>query len=298
MDALTPFGAQANERILTILGQVPLETAAIAAYERAAGTLVTLWDSDRNDSDRQKRPHERNFFAEARLSAMMQEFLLRTSATAASAVLQPFFDAVDRHPREIGAIIEGLIFAEDRQPNTEQFWSLWQRFAGKVPVAKWLPYIDREHATGSEVISAIFLGVSWKDETRHWRSLDGHAHLVHGLVEDMPPSSRVLASYLRFVYHVGEQSLPRAFIRVAKRLQDGNACELMHGANSAFVLEALLQRYVYRRPLELKREADLRDSVLFLLDVLVENGSSAAFRMRDDFVTPASGLQGSSQTPR
>src|SRR5207302_1981398 len=78
MDASTPFGAQANERILTILGQVPLETAAIAAYERAAGTLVTLWDSDRNDSDRQKRRHERNFFAEARLSAMMQEFLLRT----------------------------------------------------------------------------------------------------------------------------------------------------------------------------------------------------------------------------
>jgi hypothetical protein len=58
--------------------------------------------------------------------------------------------------------------------------------------------------------------------------------------------------------------------------------------NTVFLLEVLLQRYVYGRPLELKRDSNLRDAVLFLLDLLVENGSSAAFRMRDDFVTPVS----------
>ncbi|MFZ2541604.1 MAG: hypothetical protein WAW75_07490, partial [Gallionella sp.] len=56
--------------------------------------------------------------------------------------------------------------------------------------------------------------------------------------------------------------------------------------NTVFLLEVLLQRHVYGRPLELKREHGIRQSVLFLLDILVENGSSAAFRMRDDFVTP------------
>ncbi len=63
---------------------------------------------------------------------------------------------------------------------------------------------------------------------------------------------------------------------------------MMGRANTVFLLEGLLQRYVYGRPLELKREPELRDAVLALLDLLVENGSSAAFRMRDDFVTPAS----------
>jgi hypothetical protein len=58
--------------------------------------------------------------------------------------------------------------------------------------------------------------------------------------------------------------------------------------DTVFMLEVLLQRYVYGRPLELKRHSELRESVLFLLDTLVENGSSAAFRMRDDFVTPTS----------
>ena len=58
--------------------------------------------------------------------------------------------------------------------------------------------------------------------------------------------------------------------------------------DTVFRLEVLLRRYVYGRPIELKRQRDLREAVLFLLDLLVENGSSAAFRMRDDFVTPVS----------
>ena len=62
---------------------------------------------------------------------------------------------------------------------------------------------------------------------------------------------------------------------------------VLANSNTVFTLEVLLQRYVYGRPLELKRDASICDAVLFILDCLVECGSSAAFRMRDDFVTPA-----------
>jgi hypothetical protein len=58
-------------------------------------------------------------------------------------------------------------------------------------------------------------------------------------------------------------------------------------SNTVFMLDVLLQRFVYGRPLELKRDAAIRDAVLFILDCLVEAGSSVAYRMRDDFVTPA-----------
>lgn len=53
------------------------------------------------------------------------------------------------------------------------------------------------------------------------------------------------------------------------------------------MLVVLLQRYVYGRPLELKRQPAIRNAVLSILDTLVEAGSAAAFRMRDDFVTGA-----------
>ena len=129
------------------------------------------------------------------------------------------------------------------------------------------------------MMSAIFLGISWKDEVRHWRSLEGNAGHVHALFEDLPASSTVLDDYLRFLYHIGEQLLPEAFIRIAKRLQQSEPGPMLKKGNTVFMLEVLLQRHVYGKPLELKRRNDLRDAILVLLDMLVEQGSSPAFRI-------------------
>jgi len=289
MDPTTWFGAEASGRILAILGRAPTEEVAIAAFERIAETIVGWWDAEDNRRrDRSERHHDRNYEAEGTLKDLLQNFLVRTTSAAATNILQPILDSVDRHPREVQWILLGLISVEDRQPNTPQFWSLWQMFADKIRRAQWLGWIDGEHASGQEMISAIFLGSWWKDEVRHWRSLEGYAGRVHALFEDLPASSTVTDNYLRFLYHVGEQSLPQALVRLAKRLQQGEPRQMMRKGNTVFLLEALLLRFVYARPLELKRQGDLREAVLFLLDTLVENGSSAAFRMRDDFVTPVS----------
>ena len=93
-------------------------------------------------------------------------------------------------------------------------------------------------------------------------------------------------SYLRFLYHVGEQSLPQAFILLLRKLSSSAPNLLLRSGNSRYRLEILLQRYVYAKPLLLKQRVELREAVLGLLEVLILLGSSAAFKMRDDFVTP------------
>ncbi len=92
-----------------------------------------------------------------------------------------------------------------------------------VKRAKWVARLNEEHPSGSEMLSAIFLTSWWKDNVRHWRSLEGYAHHVHALFEALPPSSIVLDDYLRFLYHIGERSLPEAFVRVADSLKRGDA---------------------------------------------------------------------------
>jgi hypothetical protein len=136
------------------------------------------------------------------------------------------------------------------------------------------------------LLSAIFLGSNWKEGVRHWRSLEGHADRVHVLFDALPASSAVFQKYVRMLYHVGEQSLPEAFVRIAAKLRSGDPQRILARGDTIHLLELLLQRHVYARPLELRRRGDLRESMFFVLDQLVEAGSSAAFRMRDDFVTP------------
>ena len=287
-DPTRGFGAEVNPQILEILGQAATEPTAIAVFERLTHTLVGWWDDADQLMNMNERRRGRNYEIESVLRDRLQKFLLRTSLEAATTILQPILDAIDRHPREVHGILRGLINSEDCQPNTVQFWLLWKLFADRTRCAGWLEGIDDQRAGGPEMISAVFLGSFWKENVGHWPSLEGNSHHVHALFEDLPPSSTVLDAYVRFLYDIGEQSLPEAFIRIANRLQEGAPQQMIRTGDTVFLLEVLLQRYVYGRPMELKRQPDLREAVLSLLDLLVENGSSAAFRMRDDFVTPAS----------
>ena len=276
-DSTQGYGAEANKHILAILCLAPCEPTAIAAFKQLAHTLVGWW----NDSGA-----NRTLYTESAVLKLLQNFLLRTQLSEATVILEPILNAVDSHPKKIPQLVLGLIAVEDSQSNTPQFWSIWKLFADRVRRAEWLSRIDDEHASGAEMVSAIFLGTFWKDEVRHWRSLEGYVAKIHSLFEDLPLSSRVLDEYVRFLFQIGEQSLPDAFIRIANKLNQESSSSISKRENLIFHLEVLLQSYVYWRPLELKHRQNLREAVLFLLDLFVEIGSSAAYRMRDDFVTP------------
>lgn len=274
----------AYARILTIFAPAPSEPACIEAFERASCALVKQWD----DEDKGRgRGSQRDFESEMATEKRIEQFAMRAAAEDAERVLRPILDAVDRHADEIDSIVHGLTIEEDRHSNPTQYWHLWELFATAVKRANWLKWLDREHPTGNKLLSALFMTRGWKDGVRHWKTLEGEAYRVDALFEALPRTAIVLDDYLSFLYHIGANSLPQAFTRIAGALRQGDASKMLARSNSVFLLEVLLQRHVYGRPLELKRDRAVREAVLYLLDALVEQGSSAAFRMRDDFVTPA-----------
>jgi hypothetical protein len=73
---------------------------------------------------------------------------------------------------------------------------------------------------------------------------------------------------------------------MANGLQAGEAVQMLSRDNTLFYLESLLRRFVYSEPLRLKTQAQVRMAVLTILDKLVDSGSSAADRMRDNLVKP------------
>ena len=258
--------------------------------------MVEWWDAD----DERRRQHEdrmqtHSSNVEIAIQSLIEDFTLRISSEDASAILNPIVDSIDRHPRNVAGILQGIVGATDRTIEKKRFWKIWQLFADKMKSATWISSVDGEYPTGGEMLSAVFLTQYWKAGIRHWSYLDSegppvYAANVHTLFDSLEPTSRVLDDYARFLYYIGGKSLPRAFVRISARLQAGDAMNMLRRSNTVFMLESLLRRFVYSRPLELKSEPELRGAVLYLLDKLVESGSSAAYRMRDDFVTPCTGL--------
>jgi hypothetical protein len=281
------FTAEASITILIMLSNAPEERTTVDAFAQVATTLVAWWEAHRQHRSRQER---HSYETEYALKELLAEGLFRVAESDVGKIVQPLLDAVDNHADKVADVLHDIIVREDRNHSTERFWFLWKLFADRVRTTRWLPNVDSQYAWGHQLLDHLFLARGWKDSTRHWTSLEGHAHNVHTLFEQLPISRAVVRRYVLFLYHVGEQSLPEAFIRLHEKMRGTNAPDLLSERDCAFVLESLLLRYVYAKPFELKSRKDMRTAVLFLLDALVETGSSAAFRMRDDFVTPLSAV--------
>lgn len=283
-DPLLPAGMAATTLILTILAGAPAEPRAGRAFRELAERLAAWWDAGDDDED-DGHPHLR-YEEVSGLEMLLARYLLRAPLDQAQAATLPLLNAVSRHPKEVADLLLKLIGIEDREPNTPQFWALWRLFAERVRMASWLPRVDEDRAAGGEMVSAVFLGPWWKDGIDHWRSLEGYHGEILSFLDSMPNRAAVFEYFVQFLHRIGGRTLPDAFIRVASRLRVDRQSELLRSGNTVFRLARLLERHVYGRPLELKKRKPLRDAILEVLDRLVEHGSSSAFRMRDDFVTP------------
>lgn len=199
-----------------------------------------------------------------------------------------------REPREAAAFVSDLVVATDGAAADDSFWPLWQAFADRFADGMAEPgaagRFDRERPWETPMIDRLFLAQAWKAGTAHWARLDGHAHRVHALARRLPAAPVCVKAYTRFLYTIGRRELPDALVDLEAIVQRGDAARLMADADIASHVEGMLGPFVYAEPLRAKRDPALRDAILRLLDALVAAGSPAAYRMRDDFVTPARSL--------
>lgn len=279
-------GRQAARVISQVFGYQPDSDLAIGFHRRIASSIVEDWDRELEDRTRRG---QRDYHSENEFFQRLARFVLRLDEEKALHVCEPFLAAVEKHPREIKGFVEFLVVEADRSNEPDSFWEMWQAFADAIVEAPWLEQLDTRYGYGKELVRAIFLGNYWKENVRHWHRLEGQGHRVDKLAAQFQGSVTVFNAYCRFLYDIGESLLPRAFALVADSLAADEPLAMLSDQNTVFLLESLLRRYVYSEPERLKSDPAIRRAVLALLDHLVEAGSSAAYRMRDDFVTPLRG---------
>lgn len=213
--------------------------------------------------------------------------MLRLPSNEARQICQPLIDGVDTNTREAADFLQDFIAAADGRAD-DCFWDIWQDIANRAVSAPWVSRLDSDRPYEASFIHRLFLGIPWKDNVKHWVRLDGHAHRINELAMRLPVVVVCLDDYCRFLYTIGQQSLPDSFKVVRARFEQGDAIRIVSSSDISFYLESLLIRFVYSEPQRLKSEPELRDAVLVILDALISAGSSSAYRMRDDFVTPLS----------
>lgn len=275
--------------ILRILGYAPDSALAIEFHQRIASSIVKELDQELEDRSRRGR---RDYEFMQEVFQRLARFVLKLDEKRALHVCEPFLEAVARHPGEIKDFVQDLVVEADRRSEEDPFWAVWQAFANTICTAPWIEQLDSRYSPGKGLVGVILLRNYWEENLRHWRRLEGHGHRVDELAKRFRGSAVVFDAYCLFLYKIGETSLPKGFMILADSLAAGDPTVMLAGGNTVFLLESMLRRSVYAEPHRLKSDPAMRKAVLALLDYLVEAGSSAAYRMRDDFVTPLSGAAG------
>ena len=278
-----PLAGAAIRAALTVLGRHPDWEESREFYSRIARWLVDVWRSDVRNLDDMMR----NFKLKSDTVRPLASFVLRLPWEEASRISAPIVDAIGDRRKDVEQFVSALIMSADVN-TSDCFWELWQRLADKIAHSQWGIGLTDECSHGSGLVHAIFLGISWKKDVRHWHRLDGHAGRLDELARTLPATVPVLLAYSNFLIGIGQQSLPRSFEVVAYVLEKGDAVRIASHSAVAFSLETLLCPFVYSQPHRLKTDPSLRKAILVILDALVAGGSSSAYRMRDDFVTPSS----------
>ncbi len=279
LDLASRRGRNAAVSIMHMLGRIPDLPATKQFIAKIGQAVVDTWVREYEvfgGPDQEFRSNATSGLAEIILS------LPRTILD----YCQPFLNMVDAHPDRVASFIGSLATHMDGSSAGRPFWDVWQAFADRIIKAQWTPDIVSVDSKGAELVRRMLFGTGWWEGPRRWEYLAGHEERVSRFVSRLPPTPHILASFAYYLYVSGAGSNPVQLKAVADRLQAGDPARLLDNEDTVYCLAYVLQRYVYGRPAMLKTDPTLRKDALLVLDRLVDAGSSAAYKMRDDFATP------------
>ncbi len=283
-------GRQVAAHLFTILGEQPTDPLAIKFFKHNAANLATRWIQD----DERRRPGdefpndegELDHGIEHQLVDSLAQFVLQLPPTEAVAIIGPLFVIATRFPEKAAEFVQWLITRQGERTPAPTLWLVWQKFADDFSASALPTSVDDKHSNSSKLLRELFLGENW-GETRDWKPLHGEQQRVRALFDQLPASRQSLEAYAYFLSKIGSSSLPEALLSIAAKVPAVKGSALF-SETAVFYFETILTRLIYGGNREIRVQPKLRHGTMILLDVLVAAGSSVAYKLRDDFLTPAS----------
>jgi hypothetical protein len=281
-------GRQVAPHLLTVFGPQFTDPLAREFFKRNTAALVLRWTTDQNRRhSRVEKPGD-----EQELDAQVEhlyvdplvQFTLNQPAQEANEILEPVFSASSHLPEKAAEVVKWLVIRQGEQTPATTFWMLWQRFADGYLASSLPASADNEHSNSAKLLRELFLGDNW-GEARDWNPLHGEEQRMRGLFDRMPASQKGFEVYTYFLEKIGSPTLPDALISLAAKMPTTGGATLFSEI-TVFYLETILTRLIYGGNRRIRVETDLRQATMKLLDELVAAGSSVAYKLRDDFLTP------------
>jgi len=291
-------GRAVAKDILNVIGKQSGDPLAIQIMATVANTLAEAWKGGRRSRAHRRTYDDEDEGVDIQVEHLfiehLSQFALSLAPDAALKLCSPIVALAAKCPSKVADFLNGLTLHQDQQPPTMAFWPLWDKIANGFSTS----FSTRNQDDSSDddddslgydskaLLRNLFLNLSWGKETRDWPPLQGEAYRIRALFDQLPPNRAATHYYARFLTSVGAPTLPHALVSISKKLAQSTP-QKFFSVGAIWNLEVILTRLIYGGSRHLRGEVELRLHTLQLLDALVVAGSSVAYKLRDDFVTPS-----------
>jgi len=252
------------------------------SYHNLLHQLFHLHIAWNNISRRERHQEELSFEAQRELQRYIAKFLLfqdkDIGKTFFANILDSIFDDRENVSHEsikyVAEILEWMIVGQDLL-QSESFWDIWVILEDRIRKS------DRKH-----YVSYLFLSHRyWNSKADSWKPLQNKSLIVRRLVVEFGQYD--LKAVLKLLSGIGTKELmPNGLNWLQSVLANvEDAKQELVDSNVFFYAEKLVQRTYYRYLREIKRDHQLQQSLLVLLDLMVDSGSSLAFIVRERLIT-------------
>lgn len=281
-------GRSVAQHLFRIAVQNPEDPIMHQIVQRSTTVLPKIWKADgqkyrsrRGDNEDEERydlqiEHE---FVDA-----ICRFAVQLQPADALRMLEPLFVAAPQFPEKASSVVTWLIIHQGDRAPAPTMWSIWQRFADDFAAGVSSKKVDEEHSDEAKMLRELFLGVNWAEQ-RDWLPLQSETHRLRSFFQSLPPMEQGFDCYAYYLAKAGTPTLPDALVELADKLEEATGRAILN-ENAIFYLEEILTRLIYGGNSRIRSEVALQQATLTILEALVEAGSSLAYKLRDDFLTP------------
>ncbi len=209
--------------------------------------------------------------------------VLYSNSSDVPQLIQPFIDKFNSS-EVFAELFQNFIYAEDELQSYDNFWLVWNQFKGKIIEATvngtntW--YVDKL------IKSYLFAQMPWKDTAKEWHSLKLiNMRLIRDVSEQMGPQPSVLYSISKLLNDIGSPFIDEGLIWISNMLSRHSEYKKVElEINTSYYLENLVRKYVYEEREKIKKNKQIKQKILVVLNFLIEKGSTVGYILRENII--------------
>ncbi len=209
-------------------------------------------------------------------------FVLNLPEKEINDYLKPFIDNFNAF-ETIADLFEEFIYAEDILNTYNKFWLVWEKFKEKV-----FSICEKGQSWHVDKIikSYLFATVLWKEDAKEWHSLKiNDKRFFKEVTQKIGHYPVTLYSIAKLLNNVGSLYIDDGIIWISDIIKENpDLADKELESNTIYYLENIVRKYIYKNREKIRKDIELKQKILIILNFLIEKGAVVGYMLRENIL--------------